>query len=207
MGSLLIADLVEYLHLHDPNRLDRLQRRFTDPDEQELLDPDTTCAPPTKLLRTQMITAIAALDSFTEMWEKRAPSTKSRMKRANRWEFVGALLAALGSGGALLVASADEGARSFLIAFSSLGLMGAMMEIVTKFLRKDGYGGPEGLRQIHQALSTKFHKAKSLSLQLRPYIEQDDVGDKPEAVEELVADAVVLMSEVGPLIDALPEDA
>lgn len=207
MGILLIADLVEYLHLHDPNRLDRLRRRFTDPDEQELLDPDTTCAPPTGLLRVQMNTAIAALDSFIELWGERSPSATSRMKRANRWEFVGALLAALGSGGAISIASASEGNKSLLIAFSSLGLVGSMMGVATKFLRKDGYGGDEGLRHTYQALSTKAHKAKSLSLQLRPYIEQDDVGDKPEAVEELVAAAVVLISEVGPLIDALPKDS
>jgi hypothetical protein len=193
-----INDAVGFLSAHDPERLQRLRKQFSSEDEAALLAEEEWLKPLPPLLAPRIHAVVEGLNAFLVAWNGAMPSATKRLERANQWKVVGAFVATLGSSTTLTFLFAGPSTHGYALASTVVALFGSLAGLAANYLRSDLFGTNDGLPAVVKRLSANASKAAVLVRSLTPYLDVNDDGDDPAALEQMIGDANAILGEVGP---------
>jgi hypothetical protein len=205
-AGVLVSNLVAFLSTHDLGRLSRLRKLFPGDAERAMLDTVERMAPLKPLLRAQVHLAISTLERFLQGWAMLAPAARSRLDGANTWSFWASASATVGSSSSLGFLITEPHNIDGAAWASAVAVAGSLIALTVKYLRRDIFGGDNGLPEKYRALSDSAATAGSLVRSLQPHIDSDDSGDDPAVLDGLLKSANKLAGEVQQLLAALPSD-
>jgi len=201
MRDVLVKDAVAYLAGRNPNEIARLQKLY--PGAAELSMFAEHLKPLPALLKAQIDVAISALNEILSEWKIRERLLRAQSERANRWGFVGASLAILGSGTALTLILGDSGRVASSVA-AAIGLVGGLVNVLERHLRQDLFGQKDGLPATFRLLIEDAAKASNIVRRLTPFVTASDDDDRAADISEILSEANALIVSMQSRLSSLP---
>lgn len=201
MSQSHVANAVGFLKQFDAGSLEALKAKYLGEAEQAMLK--EALGPMSPLLKAQIEVTIAALQEFILAWSERSPHIRTRALRANTWAAIGSILASVGSGSALALLLSQSGPGAATLS-TAVGLIGGLIGLADRYLKRDLYGGEGSLMVAYRNLSSGASTASALIRSLKPHLLTADTGEDQSSLEAKLEEANQLIGEMHDLLHSLP---
>ena len=198
-----VDEIVGFLASRAPAALRELQNRYGGTPATDLLRPGTRLGADTTadigLRRAKSEAAVAALEEVGTVVAERLEITKAKLARANIWETVGSAAALIGTAATLAVLWPDQPDKTYARMASAFALIGSLLTLLVKSLRKTLSGSADNLSKPLAELQEAWLRASQLLPVLKYALADEKALALPE-VEKAITDANDLIRKVRQLL-------
>lgn len=191
MGEPPINEIVGFLDKYAPRALADLQRKYTDPEQSELLKPGIIAGKVNRQLQLRAEATIVGLNASMDVCDQTISTVRQKLKRGSIFQFVSQIMTAI-SGASILTALQLDAPRAAKYLAAAFALFGSLMALTGR--QSGATLDPSGnlFNQYKELVDCKI-EGQQIRAELEPWIQGGFRGDSRA---ELIAQTNALLVRV-----------